>query len=126
LLEGCTFALRDLVDRLAELGLGGQELRVVGGGARSDLWLQMKADITGRTVRTLVAAEATAIGAVQLAAVGAGLFRDLDEAVDRLTELEPRAYTPNLANRAAYDDAYLRYQRLFAAIDPLHTSAGVA
>lgn len=126
LLEGCTFALRDLVDRLGELGLGGQELRVVGGGARSDLWLQMKADITGRTVRTLVAAEATAIGAVQLAAVGAGVFRDLDEAVDRLTELEPRAYTPNPANRAAYDDAYLRYQRLFAAIDPLHTSTGAA
>jgi xylulokinase len=123
LLEGCTFALRDLVDRLAELGLGGPELRVVGGGARSDLWLQMKADVTGRTVRTLVAGEATAIGAVQLAAVGAGLFRDLDEAVDRLTRLDARAYTPDLATRAAYDDAYGRYRRLFAALYPLFTPA---
>lgn len=126
LLEGCTFALRDLVDRLAELGLGGPELRVVGGGARSDLWLQMKADVTGLTVRTLVAGEATAIGAVQLAAVGAGLFRDLDEAVDRLTLLDTRAYAPDPATRAAYDDAYGRYRRLFEAIDPLFTPAATS
>ncbi len=119
LLEGCTFALRDLVDRFHELGLGGPELRVVGGGARSDVWLQMKADVTGRTVRTVVAREATAIGAAQLAGVGAGLFRDLDEAVDRLTRLGPRAYEPDPATRAAYDDAYGRYRRLFDAIDPL-------
>jgi len=119
LLEGCTFALRDLVDRLAALGLGGPELRVVGGGARSDLWLQMKADVTGLTVRTLVAAEATAVGAVGLAAVGAGLFRDLDEAVARLTRLDERAYTPDLATRPAYDDAYGRYRRLFETLEPL-------
>lgn len=123
LLEGCTFALRDLVDRLSALGLGGPELRVVGGGARSDLWLQMKADVTGRTVRTLIAKEATAVGAVQLAAVGAGLFRDIDEAVARLTELDPRVYSPDPAKREIYDDAYGRYQRLFAAVDPLFTSA---
>lgn len=126
LLEGCTFALRDLVDRFRDLGLGGDEVRVVGGGARSDVWLQMKADVTGRTVRTLVAREATAVGAVQLAAVGAGLFHDLDEAVDRLTELAPRAYEPDPATRAAYDDAYGRYQRLFAALDPLSAPVGAA
>lgn len=126
LLEGCTFALRDLVDRFSEMGLGGPEIRVVGGGAQSELWLQMKADITGRTVRTLAAREATAIGAVQLAAVGAGLFRDLDEAVDRLTVLEPRAYSPNVEARAAYDDAYGRYRRLFDALEPLSGSAGLA
>ena len=46
-LEGCTFALRDIVDRFGALGLGGDEIRVVGGGARSPLWLQIKADVTG-------------------------------------------------------------------------------
>jgi xylulokinase len=121
LLEGCTFALRDLVDRLAELGLGGEELRVVGGGARSPLWLQMKADVTGRPVRVLQAREATALGAVQLAAVGAGLFRDLDEAVEALTRLEPLAFEPDPATRDAYDDAYGRYRRLFDAVEPLFT-----
>ena len=46
-LEGCAFALRDVLGRLDALGLGGQEIRVVGGGARSELWLQIKADVTG-------------------------------------------------------------------------------
>jgi xylulokinase len=118
LLEGCTFALRDIVDRLAEMGLAGDELRVVGGGARSPLWLQMKADVTGRTVRVLTTDEATALGAAMLAGVGEGTFHDLDEAVDRLTVLEDRAYEPDPAARDAYDDAYARYRALFDAVEP--------
>jgi xylulokinase len=118
LLEGCTFALRDIVDRLAAMGLAGDKLRVVGGGARSRLWLQMKADVTGRAVRVLTTDEATALGAAMLAGVGAGTFRDLDEAVDRLTVLEPTTYEPDPDRRAAYDDAYGRYRALFDAVEP--------
>lgn len=118
LLEGCTFALRDLVDRFAELGLGGSELRVVGGGARNELWLQMKADVTGRVVRVLATDEATAMGAAQLAAIGTGFFRGVDEAVEAMTALAPRAYEPDESTRAAYDEAYGRYRELFAAALP--------
>jgi xylulokinase len=118
LLEGCSFALRDIVDRLAAMGLAGDALRVVGGGARSPLWLQMKADVTGRAVRVLTTDEATALGAAMLAGVGAGTFRDLDEAVDRLSVLEPTTYEPDPDHRAAYDDAYGRYRALFDAVEP--------
>jgi xylulokinase len=118
LLEGCTFALRDIVDRLAALGLAGEELRVVGGGARSGLWLQMKADVTGRTIRVLTADEATALGAAMLAGVGEGTYADLDEAVDRLTVLEAQVYTPDPSTRGAYDDAYGRYLATFDAMEP--------
>jgi xylulokinase len=100
------------------MGLAGDELRVVGGGARSPLWLQMKADVTGRTVRVLTTDEATAQGAAMLAGVGAGIFRDLDEAVDRMTVLEPTAYRPDRATEAAYTDAYGRYRALFDAMEP--------
>jgi xylulokinase len=117
-LEGCTFALRDIVDRLDEMGLAGNELRVVGGGARSGLWLQMKADVTGRTVRVLTTDEATALGAAMLAGVGGGTFADLDDAVERLTELEPTAHEPDPTTRAAYDEAYARYRTIFDAVVP--------
>jgi hypothetical protein len=53
-----------------------------------------------------------------LAGVGAGTFRDLDEAVDRLTVLEPTTYEPDPEHRAAYDDAYGRYRALFDAVEP--------
>ncbi|MBF8289971.1 MAG: pentulose/hexulose kinase, partial [Chloroflexi bacterium] len=123
-LEGCTFALRDIVDRLTAMGLAGDEIRVVGGGARSGFWLQMKADVTGRRVRILETPEATALGAAMLAAVGAGTFRDLDEAVERLTVLEPVVYEPDPRVRVAYDDAHGRYLRLFDAMEPGFAAAG--
>lgn len=125
LLEGCTFALRDIVERLDEMGLGGQELRVVGGGARSPLWLRMKADVTGRHVRVLATREATALGAAMLAGVGAGTFTDLDEAVDRLAVLEPDIIEPDPAVAAAYDDAYRRYRSLFDAMEPTFGGAAL-
>ena len=117
-LEGCTFALRDIVDRLDAMGLGADEIRVVGGGARSRLWLQMKADVTGRTVRVLTTDESTAQGAAMLAGVGAGTFSDLDDAVERLTTLAPTAYVPDRSTSRAYDDAYGRYRDLFDAVEP--------
>ena len=54
-LEGCAFALNDVLGRLDALGLGGAEIRVVGGGARSELWLQIKADVTGRAIQPVLA-----------------------------------------------------------------------
>lgn len=117
--EGCTFALRDLVDGLAAIGLDTDEIRVVGGGARSRLWLQMKADITGRTVRVLEVNEATALGAGYLAGVGCGIFTDLDDAIERATVLEPGAFEPDAHARDAYDEAYARYRAAFDALAPL-------
>ncbi len=118
-LEGCTFAMRDLVERIAELGLDSDEIRVVGGGARSETWLQMKADATGRVVRVLGVREATAVGAGYLAGTAAGIFASLDDAIDRLTVLHPRSYVPSAATRAAYDDAYGSYRRVYDALQPL-------
>jgi xylulokinase len=120
-LEGCTFALRDIVDRLAALGLAGDEVRVVGGGARSPFWLQLKADVTGRTVRVVEAAEATAVGAAMLAAVGAGLMDGLDEAAAAMVRLAARSFEPDPALRAVYDDAYAAYRDLFDAVEPTFT-----
>ena len=118
LLEGCTFALRDIVDRLDAMGLADEEIRVVGGGARSDLWLQMKADVTGRTVRVMASDESTALGAAMLAAVGAGTFAGLDEAVGHLAVPEAVAYEPDPNAAGAYADAYGRYRALFDAVEP--------
>jgi len=126
LLEGCTFALRDIVDRLDEMELAGDEIRVVGGGARSPLWLQMKADVTGRAVRVMASDESTALGAAMLAGVGARTFAGLDEAVERLAVVEPRAYEPDAATAGAYEDAYGRYRALFDALEPSWTAAELA
>jgi xylulokinase len=112
-LEGCTFALRDVVGRLDALGLAGPEIRVVGGGGRSELWLQVKADVTGRTVRRVLAPEPTALGAAVLAGLAAGVFADAADAVDRTVTLHPRAYHPDPATSAVYAERYAQYRALY-------------
>ncbi len=56
----------------------------------------------------------------------ARIFGDLDEAVDRMTVLEPAAYEPDPATRDAYEDAYGRYRRLFDAVEPEFGLSGPA
>jgi xylulokinase len=116
-LEGCSFALRDIVDRFAELGLGSEELRVVGGGARSPLWLQIKADVTGRPIRAVQNECATSAGAAMLAGVAEGLFADLPEAAAQIVRLADETLTPRQSTSALYDDAYGAYRRLFDGVE---------
>ncbi len=117
ILEGCAFALRDIVDRFEAMGLGGEELRVVGGGARSELWLQIKADVTGRPVRAVRGDHATSAGAAMLAAVAAGWFADLEEAAARTVRLADAPVWPRPATADVYEEAYCAYRRLFDGVE---------
>jgi xylulokinase len=116
-IEGCGYALRDITDRLAAIGLGGGEIRVAGGGCRSELWLQAKADITGLPTRPTADQEPTALGAAMLAEVCAGNFADVAEAAGRMAALSARCYEPDPRTAAIYDEAYARYRRIFDALE---------
>jgi xylulokinase len=116
-LEGCAFALRDVVDRLEQLGLGGEEVRVVGGGARSPLWLRIKADVLNRPVRPVLAEEPTALGAALLAAVAGGAFAGFDEAVEHGVELAEEPIVPDPERASLYEERYQAYRRLYDGVE---------
>ncbi len=116
-LEGCAFALRDVLGRMDALGLAGEEIRVVGGGARSDLWLQIKADVTGRVVQPVLCAEPTAAGAAVLAGLAAGVFADATDAVARTVRLSPRVYRPDPRTHDVYAERYAQYLALYDAAE---------
>lgn len=111
--EGCVFALRDVLERLDALGLAGPQIRVVGGGARSDLWLQIKADVTGRTVRQVLAPEPTALGGAVLAGLAAGAFAGPADAVARVVDLAPRSHEPDELVAEVYAERYAQYRALY-------------
>ena len=115
--EGCSFALRDVLGRLDALGLAGEEIRIVGGGARSELWLQIKADVTGRTVRPVLAEEPTALGAAILAGLAAGTFRDAADAVARTVTPSADGYEPDERARAVYEERYAQYRALYDGVE---------
>ena len=118
-LEGCAFAVRDIVDRLDELGLAGHRIRVLGGGARDPLWLAIKADVTGRVVERLEEPEATAAGAAFLAATGVAVVANPAAAARATVRVLPGEVEPVAANRALLDDAYARYRAIFDALEPI-------
>jgi xylulokinase len=120
LLEGCAFAMRDVVDRLEELGVPAGRVLLVGGGSKSRVWAQIRADLLGRPIAVSAISDACPIGAALLAASAAGVAPDLAAAAARAAGT-PRAIEPDAANRAAYDAAYGRYRALFDALRPLFT-----
>jgi xylulokinase len=118
LLEGCAFAMRDVIDRLGALGLGTERVRLLSGGAKSRVWAEIRAGLLGQTVEVAALSDSSPVGAALLASVAAGIEPDLDAAADRLApvtiEVEPIA-----AHLGVYEDAYESYRRLFAALKPM-------
>ena len=76
-LEGTAFGLRDVAERLREMGVAAERVRVLGGGAKSRLWAQIRADVTGLPVERSAVSDSSAVGAAILAAVAAGRVRDV-------------------------------------------------
>ena len=118
-LEGVAFNLRTCIDAFREAGQPVDRVDAIGGGAASDVWLQILADTWGCTVRRRsVVEEANSLGAAVTAAVGLGLVPDFDVARD-LSEITA-TFTPDPARTAAYQmqhpkflDAYTRLEGWF-------------
>jgi xylulokinase len=119
-LEGCAFAMRDVVDRLAQMRVATDSLLLLGGGARSITWAQMRADLTGRPAEVPACVDSAPIGAAMLGLVAAGLAPD-HASVARALPLKCRTLMPDPAKFAAYDTAYQLYRRLFDVLRPLPT-----
>ena len=114
-MESAAFMIRDFLSDLERLGCPAREVRSLGGGARSAVWLQMKADICGRVFRVPACTEAAAQGAALLAGWGSGMIARGEVPTPR----EAAAYAPTPALAARAEAAYRRYRRLYAALKPL-------
>ena len=119
-LEGCSFAMRDVVDHLAGMGVETQSLLLLGGGARSRLWAQMRADIAGRPLEIPGCIDSAPVGAAMLAALSGGLVEGLATAAGLLGG-DVLRIEPDPGASAAYEAAYDDYRRLFASLTPLFT-----
>jgi xylulokinase len=113
ILESVAFMLRENLDLLESLGVRVAEVRSLGGGARSDLWLQIKADVCGKDFLTMECEETTSLGVAMLSCVGAGIHRDLREARDRMVRVT-RRISPRDETQGACETAFRRYARLNA------------
>lgn len=111
ILEALTFSLRENLEFLTSYALTLSCIRSIGGGAKSDLWLQMKADVTGLPVERPVFTEAATMGAAMLAAAGAGAFATIEESVSAFYHTDA-VFMPDPARAGEYEAPYWRYREL--------------
>jgi len=111
ILEAVAFALRDNLELLLQSGIDCREITSLGGGARSKLWLQIKADVLQRKINTIQCQETTSLGTAVLAAAGTGGFANIEAAIAAM--VHPAAtVSPDIHNQEVYDAAFRKYREL--------------
>jgi xylulokinase len=115
ILEGITFYLKECVASLPPTGIDIAEFRVVGGGSKSEAWIQLCADIMGRRFVRPRITEAGALGAAILAGVGCGLFPSCQAGVEAMVSLE-RTFEPDPHRQALYEVWFEQYVRLWPLV----------
>jgi xylulokinase len=111
ILEGVVFEIHDMLqmkERVAPINM----IRLCGGVSKSPFWCQMFADILHKPIEVVKEAELGGLGAAICAGVGAGLFKDLDDAIEKCVHIE-KVYHPNKENQEAYKEAYARWSEAF-------------
>jgi xylulokinase len=116
-LEGVAFGIKDSFTLISNAGLGSiQQVRISGGGAKSALWRQIIADVLGVELVTVNTTEGAAFGAVLLAGVGAGVYKDVPAACEATIQITGRT-SPTQAT-GAYQEYYPHYRALYPALSP--------
>jgi autoinducer 2 (AI-2) kinase len=98
---------------VAFAGVEIERIVFAGGASQSPLWAQIVADITGYEIAIPRVTEATALGAAMAAGVGAGIYRDMVSASEKLVQWE-RTYTPSSENQAVYETLRNRWEAAYA------------
>jgi len=118
LMEGIAFEEKTALEAFRQIGFAPREIRALGGGSRSGLWNQIKADVTGIRVVTLNVSDIASFGALALAAAATGIAPDPFTAVKDLSRIKKEYIAdPGLADK--YREIFQLYSDLYAANEKL-------
>ena len=119
IMESLGYLICRNLEAIDAMGLEVKQIRTMGGGSKSDVWNQIKADITGKTLHVTYSSQDTAcLGAAILAGKAAGVFESIESAVDSMVKIK-KTFEPNPANRAVYDKQYKKFKLLFNSLSTL-------
>ena len=117
-MEGVAYEMRLNYDVLAASGIHFTKLHATGGGAKSKVWMQMKADILNLPILSLKTTDAGTVGSAMLTGVAVGVFRDLAEAAAVMVR-QRETYLPDPKRHEQYMRIYERYRKVYQAVRPL-------
>ena len=117
-MEGVVYEMRLNYEALNGSGVHFEKLNATGGGARSKLWMQMKADVLDLPITALKTVDAGTVGSAMLTGIAAGLFTDLNDAAAHMVQ-EMETYYPREDMHEKYMEIYERYKSVYNAVRPL-------
>ena len=118
ILEGVSYDIRSNLEVMRELGLPSQEMRVTGGAARSEDWMQILANVLRIPVIRTQMEEATAVGAAILAFKGINVFKSVVQASEKMVKTKP-SLTPTKETLEVYSKGYSTFKTLYNAISSI-------
>jgi xylulokinase len=124
MLDGVTFEMRLNLEWLEDAGIGINELRAIGGGAKSWIWLQLKANIFDMPVSSLNVSEAACLGAAILAGAGAGVYPSAQEAANRIVKVV-HTFEPERAEADRYAEQFGKYKRIYPMVRDFMHDLGI-
>lgn len=114
LMEGLAYDLCININALESAGVYINEIRATGGGAKSPMWLQIKADVTGKPISLLSTTQSGTLGCMILASVAMGYYSSLEEAIHENVRIS-KVFEPNLAYRNIYNEKIRQFSLLYYA-----------
>lgn len=117
-MEGVVYEMLVNMEYLEKSGIPFSMLHATGGGARSEVWMQMKADMLNMPITALATADAGTVGSAMLTGIAAGCFTDLEDAAAHMVE-KKQVYQPRMHMHEQYQKIYQRYRKVYDAVRPL-------
>ncbi|MBE6050305.1 MAG: xylulokinase [Clostridium sp.] len=115
ILEGVSFSLKNCLDIIEDMNVKIEDIRISGGGAESKIWSQILADIFNYSLTTIKASEGPALGVAILAAVGAGIYKSVEEACEKIMKGGSKVQ-PNEELKEEYKKVYELYNSSYKRI----------
>jgi xylulokinase len=120
-LESIGYAMRDVIEVMSENGAKISELRITGGPARSDIWNQIKADITGKNFLVPESTESELLGDLALALRALGDSNNLADTADRIVRIK-KVYEPQQENSGIYNEMFDIYRESYGGLKSVFNS----
>ena len=117
-MEGVAYEMQINMDCLKGSGVQFEKMSATGGGAKSRVWMQMKADVLNMPITALATIDAGTVGSAMLTGIVTGCFKDLEDAAAHMVE-ETVTYYPRQEMHEKYKKVYRRYKMLYDAVRPL-------
>ena len=120
-MEGIAYLIKKNLDYLEKLNIYTDKLISLGGGAKSNVWNQIKADVIGKDLVIVNQNEPTSLGAAILAAVKLGLYKDLNSAVDSSVKIR-KVFNPISSHNKIYESQYKIFLDLYERLEVMFTA----